>query len=269
MFPFVAFGDNKLVPTSIATGESPTEGIKHNFIVSYARGNTPTSTFDGWGAFGYWDIPKTVGEYKIEVFKRDGTRPSNGGSYGGTAGSVTMFRCTNGVVAPKGNKESHTTAYFTKSGAIIWHQENTLDPHDGRIENDFMIPHEASLSNINQINGNYIGYVITGNGQSNIGNTSIPVKVEVTDGTLVVKDINVTSNNVGDTISKISLTTEVTGTKGLWRGQVTTVLPSATEGIGCAIDLGAGGSDKNVIICGGMLPDGTLKQLYSLILVSK
>ena len=112
-----------------------------------------------------------------------------------------------------------------------------------------------------------IGYVIIGNGQSSIGYTNTPVSVIANNGTLTVKEINVTSGVVGNTLSSITLSSEVTGTKGLWRGQIS--VNSNNEGIGCAIDLDAANSGKNVIICGGMYPDGTTQKLYSAILVSK
>ena len=278
MFSFVAFNENKLIPT-VTKGSCPTENIKHNYITSFAKSNTKNdssiASFDSWGTFGYWST--TSNSTQIEVFKRDGTRPDDGGQHTLNYNIVSK-NCSNGsfydpVGDPTDNYRAETTAYFTKAGGLIWHQKglgNTVgDRKNDRIENDFMIPYEANLNSINQIDGNYIGYVISGNGQSNIGYTNIPVSVVATNGALVVKDINVTSGVIGNKISDISLTTEVTGTKGLWRGQITNVNPSGTDGIGCAIDLDAAGSGKNVIICGGMLPDGTNKKLYSLILVSK
>lgn len=277
MFPFVSFTENKLLPTINMTNECPTEGIKHNYITSFAKSNSNTdgtfSNFDGWGTFGYWDLPYTAdGTAKIEVFKRDGTRNGNDNV---SSFSVAMLGCTNGRVYninddPNDDWRATTTAYFTKSGALIWQQEgrgNTVGTSiNNRIENDFMIPYEGNLTNIDQIDGNYIGYVITGNGQSTIGYSNIPVSVSISSANFTVKEINPDTNTTGTTISTISLTTELTGTKGLWYGQVTT---TGTEGIGCAVDLNANNSSKNVIICGGMNPDGTLEKLYSLILVSK
>ncbi len=278
MFPWVAFGENKLLPTVINDGECPNT-VEHNFVTSFAKSNTKSDgfagDFDSWGQFGHYEYKSDENKTYVTVFDRNGNI-NNSMNFSGTITSG----CVKGkYYDPNGDstdpERASTTAYFSKNGGIIW-QQNGLDAnfqagqnHHDRIENDFMIPKEPNLTTINQINGEYIGYSIVGNGQNSIGYTNTPVHVQATDGALVVKELNITNNTVGAKISDISLTTEVTGTKGLWRGQVTTVTPNSTEGIGCAIDLDAANSGKNVVICGGMYPDGTTKKLYSLILVSK
>ena len=277
MFPFVAFNENKLIPT-VTQGSCPAGNIRHNYITSFAKSNTNNNgsiaDFNDWGTFGYWST--TASSTHVEVFKRDGTRPSDGGVH--DINTNVTSGCQNGkLYDPSGDPNdpyrAETTAYFTKAGGLIWQQiglGNTVgNSKNDRIENDFMIPYEPNLNTINQIDGNYIGYVVIGNGQSSVGYQNKPVSVAINNGIMTLKNIDTESGVIGSKISEIALTTEVSGTKGLWRGQLTNVSPSGTEGIGCAIDLDAGGSGKNVIICGGMLPDGTTNQLYSAILVSK
>jgi hypothetical protein len=260
MFPFVSFTDNKLLPTVINDGECPT-AQNHNFVVSFADSGSATNDFDGWGAYGYWEYKSDENKTYVDVFKRDGTQTTDM-SFNGSI----ISNCSGGKLYGVENGET-TTGYFSKTGGIIWQQMRDSSNANPGGENDFMIPKETNLNSINQINGEYIGYSISGNGQTSYTNT--PVNVVATDGALVVKELDITNNTIGNKLSDISLTTEVSGTKGLWKGQVTTTSPSGTDGIGCAVDLDAGGSGKNVVICGAMLPDGTNKNLYSLILVSK
>jgi hypothetical protein len=260
MFPFVSFTDNKLLPTVINDGECPT-AQNHNFVVSFADSGSATNDFDGWGAYGYWEYKSDENKTYVDVFKRDGTQTTDINFNGSI-----ISNCSGGKLYGVENGET-TTGYFSKTGGIIWQQMRDSSNANPGGENDFMIPKETNLNSINQINGEYIGYSISGNGQTSYTNT--PVNVVATDGALVVKELDITNNTIGNKLSDISLTTEVSGTKGLWKGQVTTTSPSGTDGIGCAVDLDAGGSGKNVVICGAMLPDGTNKNLYSLILVSK
>ena len=279
MFPFISFTENKLIPT-IVKGECPNGDLKHNFIVSYAKSNNKTDNtindFDGFGTFGYWHSNSNTNKTNIEVYKRDGSRPDDGGSY--EISGTPAANCSNGTIYDTvgditDDWNADTTAYFTKSGGLIWHQEGkgniVGNAYNNRIENDFMLPYEADLNTINQIDGNYIGYEINGNGQASLGYENNPVSVIISNGTLTVKNINVNTNVVGSELSEFTLNTEVNGTKGLWKASNLSVDSTGSEGIGCAIDLDAGGSGKNVVICGGMKPDGTLKKLYSLILVSK
>ena len=277
MFPWVAFGENKLLPTIINDGECPNT-VEHNFIVSFAKSNTKADgtpqDFNTWGTFGHYEYKSDENKTYVTVYKRDGTQTSF--SPMNRNGSITSGCVKGKYYDPNGNPtdpdKASTTAYFSKNGGIIW-QQNGIDTnyqsgqHNDRIENDFMIPKEPNLNSINQIDGNYIGYAISGNGQSSIGYTNTPVSVTANNGTLTIKEINVTSAAIGNTLGSITLSSEVSGTKGLWEGQVT--INSSSEGIGCAIDLDAANSGKNVVICGGMYPDGTTKKLYSLILVSK
>jgi len=262
MFPFVSFTENKLLPTIINdSGECPTVQ-NHNFVTSFAKSNSSASDFDEWGTFGFWKYNSDENKTQVDVFKRDGTLNADMNFNGSIISNCSNGKYYDPVGDPTDPDNAKTTAYFSKIGGIIWHQDAI---NDDRIENDFMIPKETNLNTINQINGEYIGYSISGNGSY----INTPVNVVSNNGALVVKELNITNNTIGNKLSDISLTTEVSGTKGLWHGQITTTTPSGTEGIGCAIDLDAGGSGKNVIICGGMLPDGTKKNLYSLILVTK
>lgn len=265
MFPFISFTDNKLLPTVINDGECPT-AQNHNFVVSFADAGSTTNDFDEWGAYGYWEYKSDENKTYVDVFKRDGTQTTNMNFNGSIISNCSDGKFY-GVETEGADKGQTTTAYFSETGGIIWQQTRDSSHTNPGGENDFMIPKETSLNTINQINGEYIGYSISGNGQTSYTNT--PVNVVATDGNLVVKELDISNNTIRNKLSDISLTTEVTGTKGLWRGQITTTTPSGTEGIGCAVDLDAGGSGKNILICGGMLPDGTNKNLYSLILVSK
>ena len=277
MFPFVSFTENKLLPTIINSGECPKDQ-NHNFIISFAKtptpldGNNPTN-FNSWGIFGYWEYKSNENKTYVKVYKRDGTINNNFNLNGSIISNCSNGKYYDPVGNPNDPDRAKTTAYFSKNGGIIWQQEglgpNSLntDNKNDRVENDFMIPKEPNLNNISQINGNYIGYSISGNGQNSIGYTNTPVYVEINNGTFSVKNIDVESGAVGSEVALINLSTEVSGTKGLWSGTLT--IDGDSEGIGCAIDLNANNSSKNVIICGGMYPDGTYKRLYSLILVSK
>lgn len=278
MFPFVAFNENKLLPTVINNGECPNT-VEHNCIVSFAKSNTQSDgsagSFDSWGTFGHYEYDTDQNYTHVSVFDRNGNSTNNMSF----DGSITSG-CVNGkYYDPNGDptdpERASTTAYFSKNGGIIW-QQNGLDAnyqsgynHHDRIENDFMIPKEPNLNSISQIDGTYIGYVISGNGHSSINYSNTPVNVTADNGVLTITEVtNLTDGTLGtSSIGTITLNTEVNGTKGLWRGNIQT--SQGTEGIGCAIDLNAGGSNKNIIICGGMNPDGTLKSLYSAILVSK
>ena len=276
MLPFVSFSDKKLIPTVVA-GECPTQDIKHNFIVAYARSNYADSDFDSWGTFGHWQSNSDAKTLTVEIYRRDGSRPSEGEDSDGED-TVTMAMdlstfCTDGetyddTVNEEDSYSATTTAYWTKSGGLIWHQEGH---HDQRIENDFMIPYDDGISQLSQLDGDYIGYTISGNGQTSY--TSTPVSVSATNGVFALKQLDVEANSVANySHSEFTLSSELEGTKGLFTGQITQYdakVASEAEGLGCAVDLNAGDSGKNVIICGGMLPDGILKNLYSAILVSK
>ena len=276
MLPFVSFSDKKLIPTVVA-GECPTQDIKHNFIVAYARSNDADSDFDSWGTFGHWQSNSDAKTLTVEIYRRDGSRPSEGEDSDGED-TVTMAMdlstfCTDGetyddTVNEEDSYSATTTAYWTKSGGLIWHQEGH---HDQRIENDFMIPYDDGISQLSQLDGDYIGYTISGNGQTSY--TSTPVSVSATNGVFALKQLDVEANSVANySHSEFTLSSELEGTKGLFTGQITQYdakVASEAEGLGCAVYLNAGDSGKNVIICGGMLPDGILKNLYSAILVSK
>ena len=276
MLPFVSFSDKKLIPTVVA-GECPTQDIKHNFIVAYARSNDADSDFDSWGTFGHWQSNSDAKTLTVEIYRRDGSRPSEGEDSDGED-TVTMAMdlstfCTDGetyddTVNEEDSYSATTTAYWTKSGGLIWHQEGH---HDQRIENDFMIPYDDGISQLSQLDGDYIGYTISGNGQTSY--TSTPVSVSATNGVFALKQLDVEANSVANySHSEFTLSSELEGTKGLFTGQITQYdakVAIEAEGLGCAVDLNAGDSGKNVIICGGMLPDGILKNLYSAILVSK
>jgi hypothetical protein len=257
MLPFVAFNEDKLVPTVIA-GKCPKDDLRHNAIISYAKANSPTSDFDGWGAYGYWSTDSANGMLAAEIFDH-----YNNVNNSFNAPFPLLDSCTAGYVyIPDTGGGEITTAYFTESGGMIWHQEGTGT--DERIENDFMLPYDDTVT-MDNINGGYIGYVISGNGQTSYQNT--PVDVTASAGTLTVKSVDPDTGVVDSAVhSTIVLNSEVTGTKGLYHGTITTTL---ADGIGCAVDRDAGSSGKDVMICGGMLPDGTLKNLYSVILVSK
>ncbi|NVK31447.1 MAG: hypothetical protein HWE20_10605 [Gammaproteobacteria bacterium] len=263
MLPFVSFSEDKLLPT-IISGNCPTGDLKHNFIVSYAKSNSATSDFDGWGTFGYWESNRTNNTLTVKVYDRNGNLTNTF-----TPTFDIGAACSNGSFfqADQDGGED-TTAYFSESGGLIWHQESTTDQ---RIENDFMIPYDDGISSVSQLDGNYIGYTISGNGQTNY--TSTPVNVSVSNGVFTLKKVNlVTGVTAGSTHSSFTLNAEISGTRGLLQGLVTEydeTVANNNEGIGCAIDLNAGNSGKDVIICGGMLPDGTKKNLYSAILVSK
>ena len=260
MFSFVAFNENKLIPSIRKSNECPTDGIKHNYITSFAQ-SKDNGDFNGFALYGYLQDDIAQNSFTYKSFDSS----NNVASSGVATGYTMKSSCANGSYYAVGSTEVETS-FFTNTGGFI---AQKYDTQNHELRNQFGVPYESNLNTINQIDGNYIGYVISGNGQSNIGYTNTPVSVVATNGRLIVKDINVTSGIVGNKISDVSLTTEVTGTKGLWSGQITTVSPSGTDGIGCAIDLNAGGSGKNVVICAGMLPDGTSKKLYSLILVNK
>ena len=278
MLPFVSFSDNKLIPTVVA-GDCPTQDIKHNFIVAYARSNDENSNFDSWGTFGHWQSDYDAKTLTVEIYRRDGSRPSEGEDSDGedtvTVDMDLSTFCTNGetyddTVVPEGDDpySATTTAYWTKSGGLIWHQEGH---HDDRIENDFMIPYDDGISQLSQLDGDYIGYTISGNGQTSYAST--PVSVSATNGVFALKQMDVEANSVSSySHSEFTLSSELEGTRGLFTGQITQydeTTASKSEGLGCAVDLNAGDSGKNVIICGGMLPDGSLENLYSAILVSK
>ena len=267
MLPFVSFTDNKLLPTVIA-GSCPSGDIKHNFIVSYAKGNNDSSNFDEWGTFGFWQSNNANNTLKVNIFKRNSDSPDE--EVDVDSWDMSSI-CSSGKFSTSGGEDADTTAYFSQSGGLIWNQASTTDE---RIENDFMIPYDDGVTDVGgvpQVDGNYIGYTISGNGQTSYTNT--PVSVTVNNGEFIAKRINPDDGIISATThSKFSLGYKVTGTEGLFRGTITDYneqTATTSDGLGCAIDLDAGGTGKDVIICGGMLPDGSLKNLYSAILVSQ
>jgi len=259
MFPFVSFTENKLLPTVIKNGECPTNGIKHNYITSFAQ-SKDSGDFNGFALYGYFVDDITQNSLTFKSFDSTNTAVSNQTISGYTMASS----CSNGIYYVVGTSKIETS-YYTKTGGFIG-QKYDVTNHE--LRNQFGVPYEANLNSISQIQGTYIGYSISGNGKSSIGYTNTPVSVTIdNNGALSVKDINVETNLIGSEQATVNLTAEVSGTKGLWSGTFTT--SSGTDNIGCAIDLDAGNSGKNVIICSGMIPDGTNERLYSLILVNK
>lgn len=261
MLPFVAFNEDKLIPTVVG-GTCPSSDIQHNVIISYAKGNTAESNFDGWGNFGYWNTDNN--RLTVNVYQRDGTLNNQFT----TDFTVSDF-CDKGETYLEPNmadeEPATTTAYWTDGGGIIWNQASATDD---RVENDFMIPVETGLTDLTggAANGDYLGYKVTGNGQVSIGYSNVAVYASINNGTLTITPVNPeTGEATGATGDTVVLSNNIND--GLFNGTLTT--PAGEEGIGCAFDLNASDSGSNVVMCGGMNPDGSLQQLYSLILVSR
>ena len=70
MFPFIAFGENKLLPTVINNGECPNT-VEHNFIVSFAKSNTQSDgtagDFDTWRTFGHYEYNSDQNKTYVSV----------------------------------------------------------------------------------------------------------------------------------------------------------------------------------------------------------
>ena len=264
MFPFISFTENKLIPT-VKSGvfDSSLTTIRHNYILSYGQPKSENDVFDKDNFLGYWIGDNE--EQTLQVTKLC----LNGNIYSQNTYNFNITEKIENNGKWIEDEDEKRLYYMTASGGLIYHVEAKKGSNDNpsnKISNAFMIPYEPNLNTINQINGNYIGYLVSGSGYTSIGYENTPVRVTVVDGLLSIKDIDVNTNVTGDEMGTIQLTNEVTGTKGLWYGQVKI---NETEEIGCAIDLNTGDSGKNVVICSGMKPDGTSKRLYSLILVSK
>jgi hypothetical protein len=262
MMPFIApEGSKKKVVPAVISGTCSTT-LSHNFIVSFAQTTSAAnSDFSGWGAYGKYSSSDGK-SLTTTIYKSDGTVLADNISIPiDIAGNCSAGKST--IADSIKNETSHF--YLTQNGGAIFYQDRTIstDPDTtGSFENDFMLPVDGSISNTSSLDGNYIGFVITGNGRVSYTNT--PVSVTATGGTFTVSSLSDdTSTTINTNHSSFSLTSATT--PGLYK---TSLTHTNTGNIGCAATLNAGG--KKVVICGGIDPaDTTNKSLYSIILAGK
>jgi hypothetical protein len=257
MMPFIAFSEGKVVPTVVAG--TCASSLAHNFVVSFAKTKDSISTFTGWGA---------VGTYQTTGDNLSGTRYDNMGVSLGNVGPfpLGLSNCSGGLLASTANGEK-TSFYLTLNGGAILHQDrtNSTDPNtQGSAENDFMLPIETGISNLSQLDGNYIGFVITGNGQT--GYTSKPIAVRGTTGVFNAVERSGTDLATSSASLHSRLTFNASAlSPGLYKASLTHV--NSGGGVGCAVSLNGGG--KKIVICGGLDPaDSTNKTMYSVILAA-
>lgn len=269
MMPFIApeGGKKKVIPAVLSGTCSTT--LSHNFIVSFAQTTSATnSDFSNWGAYGKYST--TDGKnLKMTIYKSDGT-PMKDGSNADIVDKTFPIDIAGNCTAGKStitdsSKNETTNFYLTQNGGAILYQDrsNSTDTYTaGSVENDFMLPVDSSISNLTSLDGDYIGFVVTGNGRTSYINT--PVAVKASSGTFTVSSLSADTSTTASA-SHSSFVLGDAKTPGLYK----TSLTHTNQGnIGCAATLNAGG--KKVVICGGLDPaDADKKTLYSAILTSK
>lgn len=265
MMPFVA-PNNKIIPTVIA-GSCPSGAIAHNFIVSYVRGSTSNDI--SWvSAGGYWD---TQGDdLRIYMVDSDGNPRTGDGFSNGVLTQPNLSKnfneqCKDGVLG-----DSEGQMYFTASGGLIMHQDRGAND---TAETNFMVPKDDNLTQKNQLDGDYIGFNITGNGLSSVGYVTHAVSVNANNGVFTAKKINSETGEVqAQAHSVFTLGDLIAQRAGLFSATLSKYNETDAQTntlLGCAAQLKAGDAQKKVVLCSGLLPDSGKNKAYSVLLVEK
>lgn len=256
MMPFVAFTENKVVPTVLAGTCSGS--LNHNFVVSSGKLNGASADWTGWATMGNYTL--SSGSLAGTGRKADGTVTFN------FTNPLNVSSCSNGLFQSTDTDNQVTKFYFTQNGGAILNQDRSAstltDGSQGSIENDFMLPIGNDVTALNQLDGNYLGFVITSQGTGNY-NTS-PVTVTAANGVFTVSSRSGT--DLATSASHSSFTLNATKVaSGLYKGTLTHT--NAGGNIGCALNANIGG--QKTLICSGIDPaDTTNKTLLSVILRS-
>ena len=253
MMPFIAFTENKVVPTVLAGTCSGS--LNHNYVVSFANLGQNTD-YTGWSTMGNYTL--ISGTLSLNRYKSDGTL------LGSPSLAMSTSGCANGIL--EGNNGGEVTRfYFTQNGGAIFYRDskNSSPVQNGAsTENNFMLPIGNDVTALNQLDGNYLGFVITSQGVGNY-NTS-PVTVTAANGAFTVSSRS--GADLATSASHSSFTLNATKVaSGLYKGNLTHTNAGGT--IGCALNANIGG--QKTLICSGIDPaDTTNKTLLSLILRS-
>ena len=259
MMPFIAFTENKVVPT-VSAGTCASS-MNHNFIVSFAKLKDAASTFTNWAHMGNYTINGSG--LTLNRYSADGSVVSANKNIP----SFTLASCSNGLKKDTDGDGAVSSFYLTQNGGAIFHQDRTAstatDGSEGSAENDFMLPATNDVTTLAGLDGNYIGFVITSSGTGTYNTTAVSVTsangafaISARSGTdLATSTPNHSSFTLGAT--KVSAS--------LYKGSLTHT--NAGGSIGCAIN--ANISNQKIVICSGLDPaDTTNKTLYSAILKS-
>jgi hypothetical protein len=254
MMPFIAFTENKVVPT-VSAGTC-SSSLNHNFVVSYAKLGLNTD-FTGWATMGNYTL--TNGTLSLNRYKADGTFLSNPNFPMSTSG------CSNGVLETTTSGDL-TRFYFTQNGGAIFYRDSsnsTPVTNGGSTEDNFMLPTTNDVTSLAGMDGNYIGFVTTSQGNGNF--TTTPVSVIAANGAFSLSARSGT-DLATSTANHSSFTLGATKVAAsLYKGSLTHT--KAGGSIGCAIN--ANISNQKIVICSGLDPaDATNKTLYSAILKS-
>ena len=259
MMPFIAFTENKVVPT-VSAGTC-VSSINHNFIVSFAKLKDTTSTFTGWSHMGNYTINSSG--LTLNSYKADGSVVAANRNIS----NFTLSSCSNGLQNTTDADGAVSSFYLTQNGGAIFHQDRTAstagDGSAGSAENDFMLPATNDVTTLAGLDGNYIGFVITSSDAGAYNTT--PVSVTAVNGAFALAarsgtDLATsTANHSNFTLNATKVATS------LYNGSLTHT--NAGGSIGCAIN--ANISNQKIVICSGLDPaDATGKTLYSAILKS-
>jgi hypothetical protein len=254
MMPFIAFTENKVVPT-VSAGTC-SSSLNHNFVVSFAKLGSNTD-FTGWATMGNYTL--TNGALALNRFKADGT------SFSPENFPMSTSECSNGLLE-KTTDGDLTRFYFTQNGGAIFYRDSSQSrpmTNGGSTGNNFMLPTTNDVASLAGLDGNYIGFVTTSTGNGTYSTT--PVSVTATNGAFAMSarsGTDLTTSNANHS----SFTLEATKVaSSLYKGSLTHT--NAGGSIGCAIN--ANISNQKIVICSGLDPaDTTNKTLYSAILKS-
>ena len=259
MMPFIAFTENKVVPT-VSAGTC-VSNINHNFIVSFAKLKDTASTFTNWSHMGNYTINGSG--LTLNSYKANGSVVSANRNIP----SFTLSSCSNGLQNTTYADGAVSSFYLTQNGGAIFHQDRTAstatDGSAGSAENNFMLPATNDVTTLAGLDGNYIGFVITSSGAGTYNST--PVSVTAVNGAFAVAARSGT-DLATSTANHSSFTLGATKVAAsLYKGSLTHT--NAGGSIGCAIN--ANISNQKIVICSGLDPaDATGKTLYSAILKS-
>ena len=171
MMPFIAFTENKVVPT-VSAG-TWAFSLNHIFVVSFGKLGANTD-FTGWATMGNYTL--TNGTLSLNRYKADGAFLSNPNFPMSTTG------CSNGLLETT-NSGDLTRFYFTQNGGAIFYRDSTNSSpmtNGGSTENNFMLPTTNDVSSLAGLDGNYVGFVTTSRGNGNY--TTTPVSVTAANG---------------------------------------------------------------------------------------
>ena len=254
MMPFMAFGENKVVPTVLAGNCTPS--LNHNYVVSFANLGTLTD-YTGWSLMGNYSL--TNGRFIANRFKADGTAMQ------GWDEQRNISCNNNGIFEDNDPSGSFVRLYFTKDGGAIFYRDSTKTSpaQDGlSTENDFMLPIGNDITTLTQLDGNYIGFVATSQGAGNY--STAPVRAGVVNGAFTINSLSGAELVTSNSHSSFSLNATKVAS-GLYKGSLTHI--NSGGSIGCAINANIG--SQKTVICSGIDPsDNTNKTLYSVILRS-